>query len=170
MDIVDTLKKCELFSNLGAEHLEKLSLHCRDESFAQGVVLFKEGDEARELYILKEGRVVLEMEVRPIASRPAIPTAVELMIKNEIVGWSALVEPYVYTLSARCMTYCSTLAIRGDIFRQTMADDPVLGYEVMKQLSRIISLRLSNTRLRLINGMGIALLGREIEITGKSLI
>ncbi len=163
MDIIDTLKKCELLENLSLEHLEKLAVHCRDESFAQGVVLFQEGDEAKELYILKNGRIVLEMEVRPVSNHPAIPTAVEVVSKNEIVGWSALVEPYIYTLSARCMTFCSTLAIRGELFRQTMAEDPVLGYEVMKQLSRVISLRLSNTRLRLINGIGIALLRQEVE-------
>jgi CRP/FNR family transcriptional regulator, cyclic AMP receptor protein len=166
MDIVDTLKESELFDNLSADHLEKLAIHCRDASFDRGSVLFHEGDGAKELYILKEGRIALEMEVRPVANRPAIPTAVEVISKNEIVGWSALVEPYVYTLSARCMTPCSTLAIMGDMFRLAMANDSVLGYEVMKHLSRIISLRLANTRLRLVNGMGIALLGREIE-TGK---
>jgi len=116
------------------------------------------------LYILTEGRVALEMELRPVADRPAIPTAVEVVTKGECFGWSALVEPYVYTLSARCMTNCTVLAIKGDMLHRTMADNPRLGYEVMKKLTQLISFRLTYTRLRLTTGLGLVLLGKELQV------
>jgi CRP-like cAMP-binding protein len=165
MAIVDILKKSDLFGAMDVGHLNKVATYSRSESYRIGDMIFKEGDEAAELYILTEGRIALEMEVKPVPNRPAIPTALEVVSKDEFFGWSALVDPYVFTLSARCMTPCTTVAIKGDMFRKTMNEDTVLGYEVMKQLCKLLSLRLANTRLRLINGIGLALLDKEIKLT-----
>jgi len=162
MALIDTLKSSEFFGGLETGHLEKVANLCRGSSYREGEMIFKEGDEAKETYVLVDGRVALEMEVRPVPSRPGIPTAVEVVTEGETLGWSALVEPYVYTLSARCMTNCSVLAIKGDMLRKVMADDAGLGYELMKRLTKIIALRLMHTRLRLTSGMGLVLLSKEL--------
>lgn len=165
MAIIDELKGSELFEGLETSHLEKVSVLCRGGSYRQGTIIFNEGDKAEELYLLTDGRVCLEMEVRPLPSRPAIPTCLEVVTKGEVFGWSALVEPYVYTLSARCLSNCTVLSIKGDMLRKAMADDPILGYKVMEGLSKLIAFRLMHTRLRLTSGLGIALLGRELEVS-----
>ena len=167
MALIDTLKSTEFFGGLETGHLEKVSNLCRGGSYREGEMIFKEGDEAAELYILTDGRVALEMEVCPVPDRPAIPTAVEVVTRSEVFGWSALVEPHVYTLSARCMTNCTVLAIKGDTLRKVMADDAGLGFELMKRLAQLISLRLIHTRLRLTSGLGLALLGRELGASGN---
>jgi len=162
MTIIDALKSSEVFEGLETRFLEKVSRLCRGESYKKGDVIFKEGDEAAELYILTEGRVVLEMDVRPVPDRPAIPTAVEVVEKGDCFGWSAVVEPYIFTLSARCMTNCRVLAIKGDILRKVMNDDLGLGYKLMERIARLIALRLLHTRLRLVSGLGLILLGKEL--------
>lgn len=162
MTMIDTLKSSVLFGSLETAHLEKISVLCRGNSYREGAVVFNEGDEAAELYILTDGRVVLEMALRPVPDRPAIPTAVEVVTKGECFGLSALADPSVYTLSARCMTRCTVLAIKGDILRKAMDDDPGLGYEVMKRLAHLIRRRLAQTRLRLTSGLGLVLLGKEL--------
>ena len=110
-----------------------------------------------------EGSVALEMNVQPIPERPAIPTAVEVVEKGESFGWSAIVEPHVYTLTVRCLTNCTVLAIKSDLFRKAMVDDTKLGFEVMKRVSQLISLRLLHIRLRLTSGLGLILIGKDIE-------
>ena len=162
MTIINTLKSSELFGTLETEHLEKVSALCREESYQEGVMLFNAGNEATDLYVLTEGRVALEMEVRPVPDRPAIPIAVEVVTKGGSFGWSAVVEPNVYTLSARCITDCAVLAIKGDILRTVMADDTGLGFELMKHLARLARLRLVETRVRLTSGLGLLLLGKEL--------
>ena len=162
MTIIDTLKSCRLFEGFEAHHLENIANVCRGGSFKEGNIIFKEGDEATELYCLTEGRVVLEMNVQPVPDRPAIPTAVEVVTKGESFGLSAFVEPHKYTLSARCMTNCTVLAIKADMLHKLIADDPSLGYELMKRLCRLIRRRLINTRLRLISGLGLVMLGKEL--------
>ncbi len=68
-------------------------------------------------------------------------------------------------MSARCITNCTVLALKGDLFRKVMDDDVDLGYELMKRLSQVISLRLTHTRLRITSGLGLALLGRELGLS-----
>jgi CRP-like cAMP-binding protein len=165
MAMIDILKRSDLFGTMDTANVNKVATYSRGVSYRVGDMIFKEGEEASELYILTEGRVALEMEVRPVPNRPAIPTALEVVSKDEFFGWSALVEPYVFTLSARCMTPCTAVAIKGDMLRKTMNDDTLLGYEVMKKLCKLLSLRLANTRLRLINGIGLALLDKEIKLS-----
>ena len=162
MTIIDILKSSELFGALEKEHLEKVSVLCREEGYQEGVMIFKAGDEATDLYVLIDGRVALEVEVRPVPDRPAIPIAVEVVTKGRSFGWSAVVEPNVYTLSARCITNCALLAIKGDMLRKVMADDTGLGFELMKHLARLARLRLVETRVRLTSGLGLLLLGKEL--------
>lgn len=165
MAIVDSLTRTDLFRDWDARHLSKVAALCRGVSFSRGTMIFKEGDEASEFYLLTHGKVVLEMEVHPVPDRPGVPTAVEVVTNDEVFGWSALVEPYVYTLSARCVANCTGLAIKGDVFRKTMDYNTALGYKVMKRLASIVGARLMNTRLRLVTGLGLIASEMELKAT-----
>ena len=162
MAIVDILKSSELFGTLETEYLEKVSALCRMETYRRDTVIFKEGDEAMDLYVLSDGRVALEIEMRPVPDRSAIPIVVEVLTKGGSFGWSAIIEPNVYTLSARCITDCAVLAIKGDMLRKVMTDDTGLGFELMKHLARLARLRLVETRVRLTSGLALLLLGKEL--------
>ncbi len=162
MAIVDTLKGSDLFKDLAQEYLEKLAHLCIGRNYKEGETIFQEGNKATELYVLTEGRVALEMTIHPVRGRSEIPTAVEVVNKGEAFGWSAVVEPYQFTLSAKCLTNCTVLAIKGDMLLKLMAEDTELGYELMKRIAALISLRLTYTRLRLTSGLGLILLSREM--------
>ncbi len=163
MEIVDLLRSSELFKGFDRSHLKTVSGYCIGNSYNKDIVIFKEGEKATDLYILTDGRVVLEMEVRPVANLPAMSTAVETIAPGGVFGWSSIVEPYIYTRSARCLTNCTALVIKGEMLSKVMADDPVFGFELMKRLAALISNRLTNTRLRLVNVIGFALLDREAK-------
>jgi len=163
MPLIDTLKQADLFGEWDTTHLAKIADLWHPITFELGAVIFREGDKALDLYLLTSGKVILEMDVLPAPGGPRIPTAVEIVRKDQVFGWSALVQPYIYTLSARCITDCAALAVRGDAFRKTMDNNPMLGYKVMKQLAGLIGHRLANTRLRLVTGLGLVLLERELR-------
>lgn len=69
MSVANSLLNSELFRNLESRHVAKLSPLCRGLSYREGMTIFKEGDEATELYILTEGRVALEMDIRPVPNQ-----------------------------------------------------------------------------------------------------
>lgn len=161
--IIDVLKDSELFRGMEADRLEKLAVLCRGERFPKDATIFDEGGKATDLYVLQSGMAVLEMQVRPLPDRLAIPTPLETVVPGECFGWSALVEPYSYVFSARAITNCMALAIQGDSLRRTILDDPGLGCELMSALTRLVARRLVDTRLRLTSGMGMILHAHEIE-------
>ena len=166
MAMIDALAHSELFGHLQRQHLETLANRSRGFTFAAGDTIFREGDEATEVYILTEGRVALEIGIRPVADRPALPTTVELVTENECFGWSPLVEPHVYTASARCLAPCTVIALKGDVLRKAMSDDPAMGYQVMGKLAQMVSRRLARTRMRLTTGLGLVLRGEDSDLSG----
>ena len=149
MTTVDVLGRCELFRHLETRHLERLSNMCREFSCQAGEVIFREGDNAVDLYVLADGRVALETEIVVVPGRPAVPTTVDLVGSNDCFGWSAVVEPNLYTASARCMSASSGVAISGDALREIMGESPALGREVMDRLAQCVAQRLAHTRIRL---------------------
>ena len=163
MEIVAMLQNSELFKGLAPGYLNKVSGYCVGRSFNPDSLIFKEGDPATDLYVLTGGRVALETEVRPIADLPAISFSVETIVEGGVLGWSAIVEPHVYTRSARCLSNCALLAIKGEILSKVMREDPAFGFELMKRLSALISRRLTNTQLRLVNVIGVAMLEKDIK-------
>ena len=89
---------------------------------------------------------------------PGISAFCNSLIKNDITGNPVLRQDKV-------LPNCTVLALKGDLFRKVMDDDVDLGYELMKRLSQVISLRLTHTRLRITSGLGLALLGRELGLS-----
>jgi len=162
LQIIEALKDSELLGGLDESRLEKISTLFQGDTCPKDAIIFDEGHEAAELYLLQSGRVALEMQVQPMPDGPVIPTALEVISKGECFGWSALVEPHFYTLAARCMTNSTVLAISGKTLRDAMADDPLLGYQIMGKLAEIVAHRLADTRLRLTSGLGLILLKQEI--------
>ncbi len=155
MTIVDTLKTSDMFHDLSDKELEKIAAHCRSRIVKLGGAIFTEGEPADEFFLLVEGKATLDMALRPVPGRPVIPTAVDVITQGDSLGWSSLVPPFTYTLTARCMTPCRVLAIKGDVLRKAMEDDPVLGFRFMTSLVILVKQRLRHTRLRLTSGLGL---------------
>lgn len=61
---------------------------------------------------------------------------------GEIFGWSALVEPYVYTATARASSLVKVIGIERDIIEATVTRHPAEGLIIYKNLSGIIGQRL----------------------------
>lgn len=56
-DTIRLLKGIPIFAGLSNEELEKISSLCTQKDYEKGSIVVKEGDLARELYIVKEGAV-----------------------------------------------------------------------------------------------------------------
>ena len=70
-------------------------------------------------------------------------------ITNEVFGWSALVEPYVYTATAKCVGKVDEVYIIGTDLIKLFEQNPEIGYIVTRNLSVMVSNRLMETREKL---------------------
>jgi CRP-like cAMP-binding protein len=114
--------------------------------FKSGAYIFKEGDEANTFYLLREGKVALE-----IFAPQHRPIIVETLEAGDILGWSWLLPPYQWKFHAHAMADSRAIAIDGKCLRNKCEENHDLGYEVLKRFSGIIGLRLEAAILQLID-------------------
>ncbi len=151
MTYKQVLKACEVFSALNHDELGKVASLVLEKQYDAGTVLFREGDSADELLVLKEGKVAVQITLPEALEQMGRKITVDVVNRNEIVGWSALVEPYIYTLTGVCLQAVEVLSISGNEFRRLIRDDRSIDYKVLKQLIKVVASRLDNARQVLIS-------------------
>lgn len=139
------------FAGMDAAHLELIAGCAKNQVFEAGDYLMREGDPADSFYVLRRGRVGLEIAV---PQRGAV--TVETIDGGGLIGWSWLVEPHRTHLDARAIGTAHVVAFDGACLRGKLDADPALGYELMKRFLPVIVERLQATRVRLLDVYGNA--------------
>jgi CRP-like cAMP-binding protein len=114
------LRSLELFKGLDETELALVQRCCGGGlAFSQGDRLFTEGEDAGAFFALVEGAVELRFE---LPGRPSEKARTVLSVgSGEILGWSAVVPPFRYTLSAICVSErCEVLRYHRGDFIQTL--------------------------------------------------
>jgi len=114
--------------------------------FNRGEYIFREGDPANQFYLIREGKVAVE--IFPAQGKPIIVATLE---EGDILGWSWLLPPYQWKLNARAIDNVRAIALDGKCLRNKCEENHDLGYEVLKRFARIIEQRLEATRMQLID-------------------
>jgi CRP/FNR family cyclic AMP-dependent transcriptional regulator len=151
MTAKQVLKDCVLFSGLNDSELDNIALSAVEKQYEAGATIFATGDNADDLFVIQEGRVAVQMTLPKSGTQASRRITVDVVTRGEIIGWSAIVEPYKYTFTAVCMQKTIALSISGDKLRWLLRDNPRIGYEVMKGLARVIAAGLNDTRQVLIS-------------------
>jgi CRP/FNR family cyclic AMP-dependent transcriptional regulator len=141
------LSEFALFRNLPEELLDKVAALCEEETFSQGDVIFREGEQADKMHFLLNGEIVLKVN---LTSRPESISVSVVSQKFESFGWSGIVPPYHYTASAICEADCKILTIPGEEFIKLLSENPAAGFTVMQRLTELIASRLRNSRQALL--------------------
>ncbi len=146
-----SLRECQLFQDLVEDELAKLSFLCSDFVVIQDGALFTEGRTASHLYVVSEGQIALQKAIRAPHARRSRRTTVAICSPSEVIGWSALVEPYKYTLSAVAWQSSRLIRIDSVALRRALEMYPDMGFKVMRALSAVMATRLKQTTSTLIN-------------------
>jgi len=142
---MDMLSSCYLFKGLSPHQVDKLAAIARETSVEKGGWLFHEGDAAKCLYLLVDGAVDL---LTTIESDVELPTA-RLKNSGDCFGTGALVEPFQYSLSARCVEMASLMAVGRDDLSAIVEKDSGFGRIVMENLAAHYLERLREARQEL---------------------
>ncbi len=125
----------------------KLIVGCASNvRFNAGQYLFHEGEEANQFYMIRQGKVAVEIHA---AERGSI--TVQTIGEGEVLGWSWLIPPYRWRFDARALELTRAIALDGKCLRTKSEEDHNLGYELLKRFSNIIVERLEATRLQLLD-------------------
>ena len=140
------LREHPFFSGLDEPYIEFIAGCGRNVVFEPGAYLFREGDDADQVFIVRRGRVALEINV---PGRGAV--VLDSSEAGEVIGFSWLFPPYRWQFDGRALELVRAVALDGVCLRGKCEEDPKLGYELMKRFASILLRRMQSARLRLID-------------------
>jgi CRP/FNR family cyclic AMP-dependent transcriptional regulator len=135
---------------LEARH-RKLIVGCASNvRFDAGKYIFREGEEADRFYLIRDGKVALE-----IFAPGRGPITVQTLQEGEILGWAWLVPPFQWHFDARAVELTRAIALDGKCLRGKCDEDHQLGYEILKRFSHVMQENLKATRLQVMDVYGV---------------
>lgn len=155
MNIKQELMGSVLFRNLSDEEIEKVLPLCTEEEHPAGTELYKEGDFADKLYVVRKGNTALDLKNNMAPFGPPTRMIVDMIKPGDAHGWSALVPPHIYTLGCRCVEDCSLIAVSGPGLMELMKSECHIGLKVMTAIAKMIAIRLTHTRVLIIGERGL---------------
>jgi len=151
-EIKDYLPEHPFFKGLDPELIEFLAGCARNVHFKDGEILFKEGDKADTFYVIRKGRIAIQVH-DPARGGGSILDTVDA---GGVVGWTWLVPPYKWLFDASASEETSAVAFDGECLRKKCEDDAVVGYALMQRVAVVMYERLEAARLRLLDLYGTA--------------
>ena len=137
-EISGFLEKCELFSGLNKNEVEKIAGLGHLETYEAGENILNQGDFGENLYIIAQGMVVLERSIDLGTRRGS--AVIGLLGRGRALGcWSTLLgEPHTYMSSAKCRKPAKAVVIKGQALREMMLGNLPLGFKVLERLCFIL--------------------------------
>jgi CRP-like cAMP-binding protein len=129
----------DLLRGLSPDDLNEALLLAEPGHFTAGEVIFEMGDPATKLYLVQEGRVDLTLPMTVGGKREDV--TVEDRMPGQMLGWSALVPPYRFTLRAAAATETKVQAFSRDDLEGLFASRPEVGLLVMTNVAAIVGHR-----------------------------
>ena len=117
--------------------------------FEAGQYLFHEGESADQFYLIRHGRVAIEVTAPGHGA-----VTIQTLGEGDIVGVSWLIPPYRWTFNAKALERTRAISMDANCLRQKCEDDHDLGYELMKRFMPILLQRLHATRIQLLDVYG----------------
>jgi len=147
--LAEYLPEHPFFAGLDAAAMELVVGCAQNVHFNEGDVLFRAGTPANTFYVIRHGRVALEVH------DPQRRTMVVATLGDgEVAGWSWLVPPYQWVFDGRAVSSVSAVALDGACLRGKCDRDPALGYALMQRVAHVMYERLQDARMRLLDLYG----------------
>ena len=143
------LAESPVFRGLTAAQLELIAGCGQNTGFEAGDYLFREGGQADTFYLLRHGRVQLEIFA---PGRGAV--TIQTVDDGDVVGWSWLFPPYRWHFDARALDSVRAVAFDGACLRRKCEEDHSLGFELLGRFSPVMLERLQATRMQLLDVYG----------------
>jgi CRP-like cAMP-binding protein len=143
------LREHPFFQGMPEAYRDLVSGCAGNAVFKEGEYVYREGDPADRFFLIRSGRVALEVHVPGRA-----PIIVETLHNGDLMNWSWLTPPYRAGFDARAVELTRMLALDAVCLRGKMEEDPVLGYELHKRFAPVVAARLAAARRQLIDMYG----------------
>jgi CRP/FNR family cyclic AMP-dependent transcriptional regulator len=143
--VVTLLQRHPFLEEFQPQHVSKLAGMATRVRFERDQLIFHEGDECGEFYLILSGLVALEI------AAPDHTLRVQTLTAGDELGWSAILMGKRKHFQARALERVEALAFDGGELLIACKQDAQFGYVLMHRLLGVVSERLQATRLQLLD-------------------
>lgn len=151
---ISLLRNTELFSGLDPALLGRLASQAALRRIHRGDVLFNEGDEAQELFVVASGRIAMTNK-----SPDGRESVVALMESGDLFGEMPLFDGQGRSAEARALTTSEVIAVPYGPIKALYSERPELLWQVVALLSR----RVRNMDIALADSVFLDVTGRTAK-------
>ncbi len=138
------------FVGLEEDFCDLVSGCARNVRFESDTYLFRKGEPANEFYLIREGRVALQ-----VGAQGGKPVTFQTVGNDEVVGLSWLIPPYRWSFDAKAISRVRAIGIHAVCLREKCEADHHLGYEMMKRFMPVLIGRLDAARQQALDVYGM---------------
>lgn len=146
--IAELLPDHPFFAGLDETATAVLSGCATNAHFRAGEFLFHEGEPADSFYVVRRGRVSIEVH------QPTGAVVIDAAHDGDVVGWSWVVPPHRWAFDARATDDTSVVVFDAVCLRASAERDPALGYALLQRVVAVMAARLHSARVRLLDLYG----------------
>lgn len=132
------LRMFKIFSQLKDEDIDKIISITSPAEFESDSVVFKEGEPAEHIYLVTSGKILLEQR---ITSKMTV--TVDTLKSGDVFGTASIMDITNYTTDASVSEKSSVLVLNSNEFSNLMAQNPEIGFKVLKSLSVMMKKQLT---------------------------
>jgi CRP-like cAMP-binding protein len=140
-DLPQFLHRLRFLSAFSFHDLQELTAGATLRTLSPGEVLFREGAENHDFFVVCRGRIRLDIQV---PRRGVVP--ILTLTAGDMLGWSALLAGGRMEATATAVDDVQVAAFPADRLRTLVESRPEIGREFMRQLAHALARRLLSTR------------------------
>ncbi|MFQ5801808.1 MAG: Crp/Fnr family transcriptional regulator [Candidatus Methylomirabilales bacterium] len=147
-DLATQLSEVVVFRGLDTSQLESILGISSMQQFDRGAVIFKEGDQGEELYLILKGKVRISRQLSGVGVGEE---ALAVLEPTQAFGEMAVIEDdVVRSATATAHEACSMLVLKQKAFQRLLRHNHDLAYTVLSNVVKLLSSRLRTTNDKVI--------------------
>ena len=147
IDMLAVLGQIPLFQGLPEEALDEIIAQTTIFQAYSGQTIIEEGDEARELYLLLQGRVKIQVE----SITPYVEIGITKLGTGEVLGEMSLLGPQPRSATVVTLEKSELARIPAQPLIEIAEDNSDWGVVLMRNLAQVLSDRLRCMNRRMLN-------------------
>ncbi|MBS1706297.1 MAG: cyclic nucleotide-binding domain-containing protein [Armatimonadetes bacterium] len=117
--------------------------------FPQGTALLREGQRVEKVYLLRHGRVGIQVHVPGKG-----PKILDSVGPGELIGWSAFGRPGMARMDLVSLEDVRAISLDAECLARKCESDPKFGYAMLVMVVDVLQNRLQSTILQLLDLYG----------------
>jgi CRP-like cAMP-binding protein len=140
------LSDIEILKGLNEIELRRIGEISEEKHYRSGEVIFSEKSKGDELFIVKKGKVQIELQVKGKTDK----ATVHYVEAGDTFGELALVDEGSRSATTRAAEETDVLVLARSRLFELFEQEPRIGYMLMRNIATLVARRLRKTNLQLI--------------------